>query len=87
MTASASLLLFLFAGAGYSAILPLLVIAAAAYFAASRTRWRKFQDLLRPGQTSSTWTPTVAVVVVIIAVLWLVITILLFLAGNPAVLA
>ncbi len=85
--ASATVALLLYTGAGYSAVLPLLVIAAIAFFALSPSRWHSLQRWLwADREIAPTWTPRVAVVIIMIALLWLILTILLFLAGNPAIL-
>lgn len=80
------ILLLLFVGVGYSAVLPLFVLVATAFFASSPRRWHALQRLIS-GDTeiASTWSARVRIVVFGHAVVWSVITVLLFLAGNPAV--
>src|SRR6267378_3031019 len=81
LTAGLCLSLFFFAGAGYSAIVPLLILAGAAFIAASRTRWRTFQRWISGDPAiASTWSPRVAIIVLANAVLWGAITVLLVLA-------
>ena len=79
-----SLLLFL--GAGYAALVALLVSATMAFFASSPTRWDSMQRWVRDDpQSESSWTPRVAIAIIVNGVQWLIVTIILFAVGNPGV--
>lgn len=88
-TVLVSVLLLLFLGAAYSSLVGGSALLVAVFFASSRSRWIALQRWVWVGDdaTESTWSLTVAVLLIVLALLWLVITVVLFIGGNPAVLA